>query len=108
MNLMIEPCSVASWEIRVDHAVRRDHDRGNARTLIERVSEGIQGADLRLSVIIEAIGFIVGDDDGALRPIRAVGDGVDRVGQKGFADLRVGVAWVIVIAGESGLDRRAG
>src|SRR5208282_3352006 len=28
--------------------------------------------------------------------------------QKGFADLRVGVAWVIVVALESGLDRRAG
>ena len=78
----------------------RDPDRERCR--------GIPGANLRLGVIVEAIGFIVGDDDGALRPILAVGDRVDRVGQKGFADLRVGVAWVIVVALESGLDRRAG
>ena len=59
-------------------------------------------------VIVEAIGLIVGDDDGALRPIRAVGDRIDRVPQKGFTDLRVGVTWVIVVALVGGLDRRAG
>jgi len=59
-------------------------------------------------VVVEAIGFIVGDDDGALLPILAPGDRVDGVSQKGLADLRVGVARVVVIAGEIGLDRRAG
>src|SRR5208283_3237728 len=53
-------------------------------------------------------GLIVGDDNGALRPIGAIGDRVDRIAQKGFADLRVGVARVIVVAGISRLDRRAG
>src|SRR5271166_766617 len=92
----------------VDHAIRRDHDRRNARTLIESVSKSIPGTYPRLAVIVQTVGFIVGDDDGALRPIRAVGDRVDRVGQKGLADLRVGVAWVIVVALKSGLDCRAG
>lgn len=45
-----------------------------------RVSFRIEGANIGLSVVIEAIGFIVGDDDGALRPILAVGDGVDLIG----------------------------
>src|SRR5208282_4128301 len=92
----------------VDYAVRRDHDRGNAWTLTERESKRVPGTTIRLRMIVEAIGLIVGDDNGALRPIGAVGDRVDRVAQKGFADLRVGVAWVIVVALESGLDRRAG
>src|SRR5208337_1478227 len=92
----------------VHHAVGRDYDRGNARTLIESGAVGIPGANHRLSVIVEAIGFIVGDDNGALRPVRAVGDRVDRVAQKGFADLRVGVAGVIVVAGKRSFDRRAG
>ena len=92
----------------VDYAIRRDHDRGNAGTLIESVSERIEGANLRLGVVVEAIGFIVGDDNGALRPILAAGDRVDGVGQKGLTDLRVGVAGVVVIARESCLNRRAG
>ena len=91
----------------VNHAIGRDHDRGNAGTLIEGVSHGIPGADHRLSVIVEAVAFIVGDDNGALRPILAAGDGVDRVSQQGLADLRVGVARMVVVAGESALDRRA-
>ena len=86
----------------------RDHDRGDARTLTESVIEGIPRTNIRLSMIVEAIGLIVGDDDGALRPVWAVGDRVDRVAQKGFADLRVGVAWMIVVAGIRRLDRRAG
>ena len=92
----------------VDHAVGRDHDGGNARSLVEGGSAGIPGANRRLSVIVEAVGFIVGDDDGALRPVRAAGDGVDLVGQQCLADLRVGVARVIVVAGKVGLDCRAG
>ena len=92
----------------VNYTIRRDHDRGNAGTLVESGSQGIPGADLRLGVVIEAIGFIVGDDDGAFRPILAAGDRVDGVSQQGLADLRVGVAGMVVIAGESGLDRRAG
>src|ERR1700690_1653522 len=90
------------------HAVGRNHDRGNARTLIEGVAIGIDVTNRRLGVIVKTIGFIVGDDNGALRTIGAVGDGVDGVPQKSFTDLRVGVTGVIVVAGVSCLDCRAG
>ena len=63
---------------------------------------------MRLGMVVESIGFIVGDDDGALRPILAAGDGVDRVRQKSFADLQVRITRMVVISLERGLHRRAG
>jgi len=92
----------------VDYAIRRDHDRWNSGALIESVSKGIEGTNLRLGVVVEAIGFIVGDDDNALGPIFAVCDRVDRVSQEGLADLRVGVARMVIVSLEIRFDRRAG
>ena len=65
----------------VHHTVRRNHDRGNAGTLVQCISNGIPRTNLRLSVVVQAIRFIVSDDDGALRPILAAGDRVDRISQ---------------------------
>ena len=92
----------------MDYTKGRDHDRWNSGTLVESGSKRIEGANLRLGVVVEAIGFIVGDDDGAFRPVLAVCDRIDRVGQESLANLGVRVARVVVIALEGGLDRWAG
>jgi hypothetical protein len=58
-------------------------------------------------MVVEAVGLVVGDDDGALAPdVRTAGDGVDHPGCHGLADLPVGVAGVVIVTGLGIVDRR--
>ena len=59
-------------------------------------------------MVVEAIRLVVGDDDGALRPVRAVGDVVDRPGRERLGDLLIRVSGVIVVPDERVLDRGVG
>ena len=52
-------------------------------------------------MIVEAVRLVISDNDRALIPIRATSDGVDLLGQQPLADLRVGVAGMIVVAVEN-------
>ena len=58
-------------------------------------------------MIIEAIAFVISNDNDRLRPVRAIGYSVDAVCNAGLADLQVGVAGVVVIAGEGSFHSRA-
>jgi hypothetical protein len=92
----------------VNIAVGGDDDRRDPGTLVERIAFRIKRANAGLGVVKESIGLVVGDDDGALRPVGALGDGVDRIGEQRFADLGIGVARMVVVAGEIRLDGRTG
>ena len=51
-------------------------------------------------MIVEPVGLVVGDDNRALAPIRAGRDCVDLLGEQSFADLRIRIAGVVVVAAE--------
>ena len=59
---------------RVHARVRRDEQEGNANASSERQAVGTVAEDLRRDVIVEAIGFVIGDDDGAVLPYIVAGD----------------------------------
>jgi len=66
MNLMTEP--VPSFVRNSVHkGERRDHRWPGTWPLFKSIAHGVEVADLGLSVVVEPIGFIVGDDDGAVR-----------------------------------------
>src|SRR5579884_1727103 len=59
-------------------------------------------------MVIVAFGIVPRDDDRAVLPVRAASNGVDGLGHKRFADLRVGITLVVVIAHEILLNARIG
>ncbi len=92
--------------------IGRDHEQRDTRATAERKARGVVAENAGRHVVVVAFGLVVGDDDGALAPVWAVGDGVDLVGDQRLADLRVGVARMVVVTIEVGADiggvRRAG
>ena len=88
--------------------VRRNQNQRHARPKTERRFVGPKVNDRRLDMVIIALGIVPGDDDRALPPIRTVGDRVDGGGHHGFADLRVGIGRMVVVAQEVLLDRCVG
>ena len=91
---------------RAGHGVRRDQERRDARARLEDRAVSERAAFRRRDVVIVAVRLIIGDDDRALRPVRAVGDVADRPRRQGFGDLLIRVGRVIVVADERVLDRR--
>src|ERR1700730_9146803 len=70
-------------------SVRGDYQQRNSWTAGKCQAVWIVGDDLRRNVIVVALGFIVGDDDGALVPVRTAGYGVDLARHQSFAQLRI-------------------
>ncbi len=93
----------------VGAAIGRDQDQRDARPAGQRQAGRVEGEDARRHVVVVTLALVVGDDDGALVPVRAAGDGVDLAGDQRLRDLGVGVGRVVVVADEVGLhDRRLG
>src|SRR5271166_3759661 len=84
--------------------VRGDYQQRNARTAAKRQGVWIVGDDLRRNVIVVTLGLVVGDDDGALIPVRAAGYGIDLARHQSFAQLRIRVPGVVIVASELCLD----
>ena len=91
---------------RAGRGVRRDQERRDARARLQDRAVSERAALPRRDVIVEAVRLIIGDDDRALRPVRAVGDVGDRPRRQGFGDLLIRVGRVIIVADERVLDRR--
>ena len=53
-------------------------------------------------MVVETIALIIGDNDGALRPVRAGSNGVYLISEEGFRNLGVRVGGVIIVTLEVG------
>ena len=92
---------------RAGARVRRDQQQRDADAARQRQAVGTIGQNARRHVIVEAVGFVIGDDDRALAPERRIrGDGVDDARGHRLGDLMVAIARMIVVAGLGGVDRR--
>src|SRR5579875_578113 len=59
------------------------------------------GTQRRRHVVVVAFAVIPGDDDSAVRPVRTFCDLINTFGDKGLADLRVGIAGVVIVSEEA-------
>ncbi len=86
---------------------RRNEDQRNPHPSGEGQAVRSVGKNPGRNVVIEAVGLVVGDDDRALVPDPGLrGDGVDRAGDHGFAELPVRIRGVIVVSGFCFIDGR--
>src|SRR5579875_1273324 len=85
-------------------SVGRNEDEGNARAVGNGQAVGSVSVDRRGDVVVVPFGIVPGDDDGALGPVGACGDGVDGLSDESFADLGIGLARMVATTEKIALD----